>query len=126
MSRCAVLCNNDPCSGSFQLASPASRKDNLKKKEDFTGYDMYDLIMDKFDVSRVLFHVCSSLDYAHYYIFLFFPLIVHEVLWLFNSARVLSVLYMLIPTMPQVPYDVQINKTVWMGKPVLCFNIMWK
>ncbi len=26
----------------------------------------------------------------------------------------------------QVPYDVQINKTVWMGKPVLCFNIMWK
>ncbi|CBN73831.1 conserved unknown protein [Ectocarpus siliculosus] len=51
-----------------------SRKDSLKKKEEFTGYDMYDLIVDKFDV----------------------------------------------------PYDVQINKTVWMGKPVLCFNIMWK
>eukprot|EP00903_Cladosiphon_okamuranus_P008566 g8219.t1 len=51
-----------------------SRKDSLKKKQEFTGYDMYDLIMDKFDV----------------------------------------------------PYDVQINKTVWMGKPVLCFNIMWK
>lgn len=52
------------------LATPCCRK----KKEEFTGYDMYDLIVDKFDV----------------------------------------------------PYDVQINKTVWMGKPVLCFNIMWK
>lgn len=29
------------------------RKDSLKKKQEFTGYDMYDLIMDKFDVSRV-------------------------------------------------------------------------
>lgn len=27
-------------------------KDSLTKQE-FTGYDMYDLIMDKFDVSRV-------------------------------------------------------------------------
>ncbi|CAM9231641.1 unnamed protein product [Pylaiella littoralis] len=51
-----------------------NRKDSLKKKEDFSGYDMYDLIVDKFDV----------------------------------------------------PYDVQINKTVWMGKPVLCFNVMWR
>ncbi|CAM9616083.1 unnamed protein product [Scytosiphon promiscuus] len=51
-----------------------SRSDSMKKKQDFTGYDMYDLIVDKYDV----------------------------------------------------PYDVQINKTVWLGKPVLCFNIMWK
>lgn len=43
-------------------------------KEEFSGYDMYDLIVDKFDV----------------------------------------------------PYDVQINKTVFAGKPVLCFNVMWK
>ncbi|CAM9431503.1 unnamed protein product [Ascophyllum nodosum] len=43
-------------------------------KQEFSGYDMYDLIVDKFDV----------------------------------------------------PYDVQINKTVFAGKPVLCFNVMWK
>lgn len=43
-------------------------------KKEFSGYDMYDLIVDKFDV----------------------------------------------------PYDVQINKTVFAGKPVLCFNVMWK
>lgn len=34
------------------------RKDSLKKKQEFTGYDMYDLIMDKFDVSMV----CVSRD----------------------------------------------------------------
>lgn len=50
------------------------RKDSLKKQQDFTGYDMYDLIVDKF----------------------------------------------------HVPYDVQINKTVFAGKPVLCLNVMWK
>lgn len=54
--------------------APSCRNDSMKKKQDFTGYDMYDLIVDKYDV----------------------------------------------------PYDVQINKTVWLGKPVLCFNIMWK
>lgn len=50
------------------------RKDTLKRQQEFTGYDMYDLIVGKFDV----------------------------------------------------PYDVQINKTVFAGKPVLCFNVMWK
>lgn len=25
----------------------------MKKKQEFTGYDMYDLIMDKFDVSYI-------------------------------------------------------------------------
>lgn len=35
-------------------------------------------------------------------------------------------MYDLIVDKFDVPYDVQINKTVWMGKPVLCFNIMWK
>lgn len=34
----------------------AFRKDSLKKKQELTGYDMYDLIMDKFDV-----RVCVSL-----------------------------------------------------------------
>eukprot|EP00904_Undaria_pinnatifida_P012697 jgi/Undpi1/8558/HiC_scaffold_25.g11023.m1 len=50
------------------------KQTSKKKKQDFTGYDMYDLIVDKFDV----------------------------------------------------PYDVQINKTVFAGKPVLCLNVMWK
>lgn len=48
--------------------------DSKKKQPEFTGYDMYDLIVDKFEV----------------------------------------------------PYDVQINKTVFAGKPVLCLNVMWK
>lgn len=55
-------------------ACDPGRMDSLKKQQEFTGYDMYDLIVDKFDV----------------------------------------------------PYDVQINKTVFAGKPVLCFNVMWK
>lgn len=46
----------------------------LKQQQSFTGYDMYDLIVGKFEV----------------------------------------------------PYDIQINKTVFAGKPVLCFNVMWK
>lgn len=53
---------------------PSSRFDTVKKAVGFSGYDMYDLIVDKFGV----------------------------------------------------PYDVQINKTVFAGKPVLCFNVMWK
>ncbi|CAM9193274.1 unnamed protein product, partial [Choristocarpus tenellus] len=51
-----------------------SRSDADKKKQDFTGYDLYDLIVEKWGV----------------------------------------------------PYDVQINKTVFAGKPVLCYNVMWK
>lgn len=27
-----------------------ARKDKFKKQQDFTGYDMYDLIVDKFEV----------------------------------------------------------------------------
>lgn len=49
-------------------------QNSKKKQPEFTGYDMYDLIVDKFEV----------------------------------------------------PYDVQINKTVFAGKPVLCLNVMWK
>lgn len=60
--------------GCLPLAFHNPGMDSKKKQPEFTGYDMYDLIVDKFDV----------------------------------------------------PYDVQINKTVFAGKPVLCLNVMWK
>ncbi|CAM9315671.1 unnamed protein product [Discosporangium mesarthrocarpum] len=51
-----------------------ARADTLRQRQEFTGYDFFDLIVDKWGV----------------------------------------------------PYDIQINKTVFAGKPVLCFNVMWK
>ena len=45
-------CTAPLCANVSWSVCDACRKDSLKKKQEFTGYDMYDLIMDKFDVSR--------------------------------------------------------------------------